>query len=85
MTKTPENIRHTIVSALRAQLQRPAEISGSTNIVRDLGLDSLAIMNFILELEDEFDISMPLDRIAGIETVDDLAGVVESILKQRRV
>ena len=55
------------------------EISDDTNIARDLGLDSLAIMNFIMALEDEYDISIPLDRVAQVETVGDLEQAIEEL------
>ncbi len=40
---------------------------------------SLAVMNFIMALEDEYDISMPLDRIAEVDTVGDLARTIEAL------
>jgi len=47
--------------------------------VRELNLGSLAVMDLVMALEDHFDISIPLDRIADIETVDELAGLVRSL------
>lgn len=54
-------------------------ITAETNIVRDLGLDSLAVMNFIMALEERFDVSVPLDRVAEIETVGDLARTLNEL------
>ncbi|MFP5513370.1 MAG: acyl carrier protein [Alphaproteobacteria bacterium] len=50
-----------------------------TNIARDLGLDSLAIMNFVMQLEDRVDVSIPMDRLAGIQTINDLAAAVADL------
>jgi len=33
-------------------------------------------MNFIMALEDEYDVSIPLDRIAQVETVGDLVKAI---------
>jgi acyl carrier protein len=33
-------------------------------------------MDFVMELEDEFDITIPLDQIAEVRTVGDLANAV---------
>lgn len=60
-------------------LGRPVEISGDTNIVDDMGMDSLGVMNFVMAIEDFYDISIPLDRIAQIETVGDLIHAVEDL------
>ena len=54
-------------------------LDANTNIARELGLDSLAIMDLVMALEDHFDISIPLDRIAETETVNELADLVNSL------
>ena len=54
-------------------------LDANTNIARDLSLDSLAIMDLVMALEDHFDISIPLDRIAETETVSDLTGLVSTM------
>jgi len=84
MTDNSENIRADVIAALKKILPRPLPIRGDTHIVQELGLDSLAIMNFMLEIEDRFDISIPLDRAADIATVDDLVSAVESLVKQEK-
>ena len=49
-----------------------------TSIVRDLRLDSLAVMDFIMALETRFDTIVPLDSLAEIDTIGDLAGVLRA-------
>lgn len=61
------------------KIAKKRNISAETSIVRDLGLDSLEVMNFIMALEDRFDVSIPLDMVAEVETVGDLAAVIESL------
>lgn len=75
----PVDARAGIAVALEEVLGRPVSITDDTSIVKDLGLDSLAVMNFIMALEDEYDISMPLDRIAEVDTVGDLARAIEAL------
>jgi len=41
-------------------------------------------MDLVMALEDYFDISIPLDRIADTETVFQLAGVVQSLQTEVR-
>ena len=60
-------------------LGRTVEVSDDTHIMRDLAVDSLALMNIILELEDHFDISIPLDRLASVETAGDLSKLVTDL------
>lgn len=73
------DIRNTIFEALRASLGKPVELSEQTNILNDLGMDSVAVMDFVMEIEDRFDISVPLDRIAEVETIGDLVSTVRSL------
>ena len=79
MEATTRSVRDGIAAALSQTLGRRVEIADDTNIARDLGLDSLAIMNFIMALEDEYDISIPLDRVAQVETVGDLEAAIEEL------
>jgi acyl carrier protein len=79
MEATTRSVRDGIAAALSQTVGRRVEISDDTNIARDLGLDSLAIMNFIMALEDEYDISIPLDRVAQVETVGDLVTAIEEL------
>jgi acyl carrier protein len=53
-------------------------IRGSTVISKDLTVDSLAVMDMVMELEDRFDVSIPMNLVAEIQTIDELA---ETILK----
>ena len=54
-------------------------IAGETDIARDLNLDSLAVMDLMMKLEERFDISIPLNLVPEINTVADLAATVARI------
>ena len=79
MGNTVGDIREIIFDTLRVSLQKPVEISDQTNIVNDLGLDSVAVMDFVMEIEDRLDISIPLDKVAEVETLGDLVSAVHGL------
>lgn len=54
-------------------------ITGATVIAKDLTIDSLAIMDMVMELEDRFDVSIPMNVIAEIHTVDQLADTIRDL------
>ena len=54
-------------------------ITGDTVIAKDLTIDSLAIMDMVMELEDRFDVSIPMGVIAEIHTVDQLADTIRDL------
>ncbi len=46
-------------------------ITIETSFVNDLGADSLDIVELVMELEDEFDVSIPDDDAEKMQTVGD--------------
>jgi acyl carrier protein len=79
MDNSVGDIREIIFDTLRSSLQKPVEFSDQTNIVNDLGLDSVAVMDFVMEIEDRLDISIPLDRVAEVEMLGDLISTVHGL------
>ena len=55
------------------------DVTAASDIGRDLGVDSLTLMNIVMELEDVFELSIPLDRLADVETVGDLAALINEL------
>jgi acyl carrier protein len=45
-------------------------------MVSDLQLDSFQVMEFMLEVEDYYDVAIDLESLSNIQTILDLAGVV---------
>ena len=58
-------------------------ITGETVIAKDLTIDSLAVMDMIMELEDRFDITIPLNTVAEIHTVNELADTILKLHSER--
>jgi acyl carrier protein len=52
-------------------------LDGKTDISSDLNIDSVAVMDFVMEVEDHFDIEIPLNVVSETRTIGDLAAVVE--------
>jgi acyl carrier protein len=68
-----------IIMALEPFRKDASPISEQTDLVRDLNLDSLAVMDLLMDLEDRFEVSIPLNLMPEIRTVGDLADAVTSI------
>lgn len=51
-------------------------ITPATNMVSDLQLDSFQVMEFMLEVEDHYDVAIDLESLSNIQTIVDLAAVV---------
>jgi len=68
-----------IVAILSRQLQAdPDLIDEDTNILDDLGADSLDVVELLMAIEENFGVTIPDDDINDIKTVGDLCEYVEN-------
>jgi acyl carrier protein len=58
----------------------PEDITLDTNIIEDLGADSLDLVDFVMSLEDEFDKEIPDEDVESIKTVGDIVSYIENSL-----
>ena len=72
-----------IYEILRPYAQNGQILSESTELVKDLDLDSMKVMQLLLEIEERFDISIPLNIVANVQTVRDFARQIEQFVKQQ--
>ena len=54
-----------------------AEITPDSHLYTDVGLDSLAAMELLIQLEHRFGISLPEERVASLVSFGDLVGAVQ--------
>jgi acyl carrier protein len=54
----------------------PNEIKNESTFIQDLGADSLAIVELVLALEEEFDLDIPDEETEKIRTVKDAVDYV---------
>jgi acyl carrier protein len=70
-----------IVTELIKPLTAPGRsIQEDTDLVSDLEFDSLKVMNLIEQVEDRFDVSVPLNILPDIRTVRDFTVQLQAIL-----
>jgi acyl carrier protein len=68
---------------LKQVSRRPIEPLLTSDLVADLGFDSLQILEVIAELEDRFDISIPLNDVPSIRTVAQVVAQVARLIEER--
>ncbi len=62
-----------LIALVNQLVDEPVAIDGTSDLVDDVGLSSVQIMELIENLEDDFDIAFPLNDLAEVRTLDDLA------------
>ena len=78
-----DKIETRVLELLGEKIGAERKIDLDSSVVEDTGLDSVSVMDFVMELEDEFDITIPLDKIAELRTVGDLADAVQALSHEK--
>ena len=79
---TNEEIFDRISNLIKEQLHNEKiEVTVKTNIQEDLGIDSIALMEFIITLEDEFNLNIPDEDVEDIQTMGELVADLSRRLK----
>jgi acyl carrier protein len=76
-------IEEGVIDVLKNVSRRPIEPTLESDLVADLGFDSLQVLEVVAELEDRFDISIPLNDVPTTRTVGQVVAQVASLAAQR--
>jgi acyl carrier protein len=66
---------------LRRHVDPTRAIQPKDDIMKDLGLDSLGVMELVSDVETRFNVSIPSEMFERIYTVDDVARAVTQLAK----
>ncbi len=76
-------IEEELIRILRGAVNNPPRLVPETNIVADLGLESVQIIEYLCEVEDRFDLIIDENSLADTQTIAELATVVENLTKRQ--
>lgn len=68
-----------IIQTLEVSAKHKEPLTENSDLVSGLGLTSLELMQLICQIEDDFDISIPLNILPEIRTIGDLAREVQKL------
>ena len=74
-----EKIMEALIEILKPFVPQGQAISEDTDLVADLGLDSLKVMKILESAENSFDISIPLNVLPDVRTVKDFALQIQKL------
>jgi acyl carrier protein len=80
----PSSIEDDVIAVLKRTSRRPIEPTLASDLAIDLGFDSLQLLEVIAELEDQFDVSIPLNDVPLTRTVADVVAQVTALVEGRR-
>lgn len=68
-----KQVEDAIKVALERALPEQQSMDWSARLTGDIGLDSVQIMNLVMEIEDELDMSVPVETLAEVQTLNQLS------------
>ena len=72
-----------VIDVLKNVSRRPIEPALEHDLVADLGFDSLQVLEVIAELEDRFEISIPLNDVPTTRTVAQVVAEVTRLVGEQ--
>lgn len=76
---TIERVKEMIAEQLCISVE---EVKDDANIIEDLGADSLDIVELLMTFEDEFDVSIPEEKLEDLKTVPQIVKLIEEYSKK---
>lgn len=76
-----EDISKELHRILKPFIPEGQKIAEDTDMVADLGLDSLKVMNIVESVEDSLDISIPLNILPDVRTVKDFVVQIQKLIE----
>jgi acyl carrier protein len=77
---TYDDILAIVIELIKPLAAPGRSIQADTDLISDLEFDSLKVMNLIEQVEDRFDVSVPLNILPDIRTVRDFSVQLQAIL-----
>lgn len=79
---TDDDIITEICDLLSQHNKNGITLSAATDIPAELNIDSVGVLDFIMDVEDKFDIEIPMNVVAETHTIGDLVAVVQKRIKK---
>lgn len=69
---TSAAIEHAIRDALEAIRPGNADLAGDADLMQEADLDSIGVMDLVMEIEDRLDLSIPVETLSQARTINGL-------------
>lgn len=68
-----------VSAILKTHAKADIEISENVRIAADLAIDSVEMFDLVMEIEDAYDISFPIEQASAIDTVGSLVDAISRL------
>ncbi len=77
-----ESIDEAVMALVQRYNPEGKPIDRNSEIGADLNIDSVAAMDLIMEIEDKFDIDIPMNQVGELRTIGDLIDLAAGQLER---
>lgn len=81
MSWTHDTVLATVRDAVAQYAESPGDMSEQTELVADLGIDSLGVMEAVADIEDRFELTISDDELREVATLGDVVRAIEDRLR----
>ena len=78
--QSKEDILEQLFELIRPYSEQPIVLSEQTSLISDVGLNSMKVMELVMQIEDCFDVSVPLNILPDVNTIGEFAKHLETLL-----
>ena len=79
--QSKEDILEQLFELIRPYSEQPIVLSEQTSLISDVGLNSVKVMQLVMQIEDRFDVSIPLNILPDVNTIGEFAKHLETLLQ----
>ncbi len=72
-----------ICSLIEPLNEKGVTLSRETDLIADLEIDSVAVLDMVMDIEDFYDISIPVNTISETKTIGELVDAIHEIKKEQ--
>ncbi|MBW7946349.1 MAG: acyl carrier protein [Sphingomonadaceae bacterium] len=80
MAHTRDTVLPKLIELIEPVNRKGIALTADTSFASDLELDSLTVMDLVANIEDEYDIILPMNLLPELETIGQLADAVVKIV-----
>lgn len=74
---------HKICSLLEPLNHKGVKLRRETDLITDLEIDSVSVLDIVMDIEDNYDLSIPVNTISETRTIGELVDAIHAIKKEQ--
>ena len=81
MSWTHHSVMSAVAELLREHVESPTGVAENTELVADLGIDSLGVMELVADIEDKFEMTIADAELRDVAPLGDVVQAIETRLR----